>query len=129
MLIVIVVPIVLGWIAAFLTEFFKKIKLNFLNRLIGALVGVVSYGVILSVALNLLDFVTSNAGFKPQKLSERSELFYHVKHATQVVIPDILLVTDATEEAKGYPQKNGFKPVVEKATEKINPTKKKEGNK
>ena len=31
-LIVIIVPLALGWIAAFLTEFFKKLKLNFLNR-------------------------------------------------------------------------------------------------
>lgn len=125
-LIVLVVPIALGWIAAFLTEFFKKIKLNFLNRLIGAVVGVLSYGVILSIALNLFDFVASNAGFRPQKLAVRSDLFYQVKHATQVIIPDILLVTDATEQANGYPKKSGFKPVVEKATGKLNTSKKAE---
>lgn len=125
-LIVIVVPIVLGWIAAFLTEFFKKLKLNFLNRLVGAVVGVLCYALILSVALNLFDFVSSNAGFKPQKLSRRPDLFYRVKHATQIVIPDILLVTDATEVASGYAPKYGLKPVVDKATEKINPIKKSE---
>lgn len=113
-LIVIVVPIALGWIAAFLTEFFKKLKLNFLNRLIGAVVGVVCYAMILSVALNLFDFVSSNAGFKTQRLTPRPALFYKVKHATQVVIPDILLVTDATEVANGCEPKYGLKPVVEK---------------
>lgn len=113
-LIVIVVPIALGWIAAFLTEFFKKLKLNFLNRLIGALVGVVCYALVLSVALNLFDFVCSNAGFKTQRLTPRPALFYKVKHATQVVIPDILLVTDATEVANGCEPKYGLKPVVEK---------------
>ena len=127
-LIVIIVPIALGWIAAFFTEFFKKLKLNFLNRIIGAAVGIVCYAVILSFALNLFDFMASNAGFKTHKLSERSDLYYKVKHATQVVIPDILLVTDATEVKNGYEPKYGFKPVVDKATEKINPMKKKEGN-
>ena len=125
-LIVIIVPLALGWIAAFLTEFFKKLKLNFLNRIIGALVGVVCYAVILSVALNLFDFIASNAGFKPQKLGERTELYYQIKHATQVVIPDILLVTDQTEVANGCEPKYGLKPVVDKATEKIIPSKKKE---
>ena len=121
-LIVIVVPIALGWIAAFFTEFFKKLKLNFLNRLLGAVVGVVCYALILSVALNLFDFIASNAGFKPQKLGERSELYYQMKHATQVVIPDILLVTDPTEVANGCEPKYGLKPVVDK----INPSKQKE---
>lgn len=125
-LIVIIVPLALGWIAAFLTEFFKKLKLNFLNRIIGALVGVVCYAVILSVALNLFDFIASNAGFKPQKLGERTDLYYQMKHATQVVIPDILLVTDQTEVANGCEPKYGLKPVVDKATEKILPSKKKE---
>ena len=125
-LIVIVVPIALGWIAAFFTEFFKKLKLNFLNRIIGALVGVVCYALMLSVALNLFDFIASNAGFKTQKLSKRTEFYYQMKHATQVVIPDLLLVTDATEVANGCEPKYGLKPVVDKATEKILPTKKKE---
>jgi len=125
-LIVIIVPLALGWIAAFLTEFFKKLKLNFLNRIIGALVGVVCYALMLSVALNLFDFIASNAGFKTQKLGKRTEFYYQMKHATQVVIPDLLLVTDQTEIANGCEPKYGLKPVVDKATEKILPTKKKE---
>jgi len=123
-LIVIIVPIALGWIAAFFTEFFKKLKLNFINRIIGALVGVVCYAIILSVAFNLFDFIGSNAGFKPHKLGQRADTFYKVKHATQVVIPDILIVTDQTEEASGMQPKHGLQPVVEKATQKLNPLKK-----
>lgn len=125
-LVVIVVPIALGWVAAFLTEFFKKLKLDFLNRLIGSLVGVFSYALILSVALNLFDFMISNAGFKPQKLSERSKLFYQMKHSTQIVIPDILIVTDSTEVVNGYEPKFGLKPVVNKTADKLNPFKNKE---
>lgn len=118
-LIVIVIPIALGWVAAFLTEFFKKLKLNFLNRLLGAAVGVVCYAVILSVGLNLYDLVVSNAGFKPEKLDERPPLYYQMKHATQIAIPDLLIVTDATEEAHGCTPKHGLQHVVDKAVDKI----------
>ena len=122
-LIVIVVPIALGWVAAFLTEFFKKLKLNFLNRLLGAAVDVICYAFILSVGLNLYDFMVSNAGFKPEKLDERPTLYYRVKHATQIIIPDILIVTDATEEAQGCTPKHGLQHMVDKAVDKIHPTK------
>lgn len=125
-LIVIVVPIALGWLAAFFTEFFKKLKLNFLNRLLGALVGVICYALILSFALNLYDFVASNAGFKPEKLDERPALYYQMKHATQIIIPDLLIVTDATEEAQGLTPKHGLQHVINKTVDKINPTKKAE---
>lgn len=125
-LIVIVVPIALGWLAAFFTEFFKKLKLNFLNRLLGALVGVICYALILSFALNLYDFVASNAGFKPEKLDERPTLYYQMKHATQIIIPDLLIVTDATEEAQGLTPKHGLQHVITKTVDKINPTKKAE---
>ena len=122
-LIVIVVPIALGWVAAFFTEFFKKLKLNFLNRLLGAVVGVICYAIILSIGLNLYDFVVSNAGFKPEKLDERPTLYYRVKHATQIIIPDLLIVTDATEEAQGCTPKHGLQHMVDKAVDKIHPTK------
>ena len=122
-LIVIVVPIALGWVAAFFTEFFKKLKLNFLNRLLGAAVGVICYAIILSIGLNLYDFVVSNAGFKPEKLDERPTLYYRVKHATQIIIPDILIVTDATEEAQGCTPKHGLQHMIDKAVDKIHPTK------
>ena len=120
-LIVIVVPVLLGWIASLLTSFFKKLNINFLNRLLGAIIGVISYGLLLSVALNLYDFISSNAGFKPEKLDERPCLFYKIKQATHIIIPDIIIVTDSTEIANGAEPKCGLRPVVDKTVEKINP--------
>lgn len=119
-LVVIVVPVALGWVASFLTACFKKLKLNFLNRLTGMVIGMVSYGLLLSVAFNLMDFIGSNAGFKTQKLDERVEVFYLVKQSTQPVIPDLLIVTDSTEVAQGATPKYGLKSVVDEAAGKIN---------
>ena len=121
LVIVVFVPLVLGWIAALLTGLLKKLKLNFLNRLVGAAVGFVSYLLILSVAFNMFDFLTSNGGFHPQKLAVRPQLYYQVKQITQVAIPDILIVTDATEVKNGAEPKNGIKPVIDEASEKLNP--------
>lgn len=118
--IVVLVPLILGWVASLLAEILKKLKLNFFNRLIGAAVGFISYALILSVAFNILDFVASNGGCRPQKLEERPALYYSVKHITQVAIPDILIVTDATEVENGMEPKNGIQPVIDEASEKLN---------
>ncbi len=126
-LIAIVAPIALGWLASLLTNLFQKIKLGFLNRLAGAGIGAICYGIVMSIAFNLMDFAESNAGFKVEKLDERPELFYTVKHASQIFIPDALIVTDATEEDMGMEPKHGLKPVVDKAVDKaidsVNPLK------
>lgn len=118
--IVILVPVVFGGIAAFLTQVFKRLKINFVNRLVGAAIGLVSYALILGFAFNILDFVTSNAGFRPSKLGQRIPAFYTIKHATQIIIPDALIVTDETEVKNGATPKYGLQPVVDKATQQIN---------
>lgn len=126
-LIAIVAPIVLGWVASLLTKLFKQIHLGFVNRLAGAGVGVICYGLVMSIAFNLIDFATSNAGFKAEKLEERPELYYQVKRVSQVVVPDVLIVTDSTEVAHGAEPKYGLKPAVDNAVDKavdsINPFK------
>lgn len=126
-LIVIVVPIALGWLAAFITDFFKKLKLNWVNRAIGAAIGVVSYSIIMSFAFNFFDFIGSNCGFKPQKLNERPAVYYKFKHTTQVIVPNVLIVTDSTEIANGEEPMYGLKPVVDKTIKKtvnsVNPIK------
>lgn len=119
--IVVFVPLILGWIATLLAGILKKLKLNFFNRLVGAAVGFVSYLLILSVAFNIFDFVASNGGCRPQKLEERPELYYQVKHITQIAIPDILIVTDATEVENGAEPKCGIQPVIDEASKKLNP--------
>lgn len=126
-LISIVAPIVLGWLASLLTNLFQKIKLGFINRLAGAAIGAICYGLVMSIAFNIMDFAGSNAGFKTEKLEERPPLFYTVKHASQIFIPDALIVTDETEEADGMEPKHGLKPAVDnaidKAVDSVNPFK------
>lgn len=113
-IIAIVVPVVLGWIASLLTKVASCIHLGFLNRLAGAVLGIVSYGLILSFACNGMDFLESKFGYHPELLEERSDLYYTVKHTVQPVIPDIIIVADSTEVAHGEAPKKGIKDVVDK---------------
>ncbi|MCM1312619.1 MAG: CvpA family protein [Bacteroides sp.] len=109
LLIAVLTPIVFGWVATLFTKLFNGLHLGCLNRLAGAVVGVVCYGLLMSFAFNVMDFVTSSAGMKPEKLDGRPALFYKVKHAAQIFVPDFIIVTDAVEEQNGCIPKHGIK--------------------
>ena len=111
--IAILLPLVLGWLATLLTKAFKIIHLNFINRIAGAVIGLVSYLLLLSVAFNLYDFIKSGGGIRTEKLPEREELYYDLKQASQRFIPDLIIVTDSTEEAQGATPRHSIKDKVE----------------
>ena len=111
--IVILVPVALGWIASLLTRVASCVHLGFLNRLAGAVLGVLSYGLILGFACNGMDFIESKFGYHPELLEERSELYYQVKHVCQPVVPNLIIVTDSTEKANGEKPRRGVKDVAD----------------
>jgi membrane protein required for colicin V production len=116
-IIVILVPIVLGWIASLMTKAFSAMNIGFINRLCGAIVGVFCYSMLLSVAFNFLDFLESSAGYSPEKLEERPNTYYIVKHVAQPIVPDVLIVTDSVEEANGEKPMRGLKTSVNKVVD------------
>lgn len=122
-ILVIIVPICLGFVATLLTKLFSSIHLGFLNRLAGAVIGVVCYGLLLSFAFNVYDFVESKFGFSPEKLEQREDIFYKVKHVSQPLLPDLLIVDDSTEVsaqgARDAKVRSGVKRVVDKAIDKV----------
>jgi len=111
--IVVLVPLILGWIATLLTKAASSLHLGLLNRLVGSLLGAVSYGLVLSFAFNLMDFVESRYGYEPEKLEQRTDLFYAVKEASQPIVPDLLIVTDSTEIARGVEPRCGIRTAVD----------------
>lgn len=117
-IIFLIVPVVLGWIASILTKAFESVHLGFVNRICGAAIGALSYTLLLSAVLNFIDFVESSCGYHPEALKERSASYYFVKHAAQAIVPDIIIVTDATEEANGATPMRGIKTSVDKAVDK-----------
>lgn len=111
-LIVIIVPVALGFLASFLTKLFSTLKIGFLNRMAGALIGLACYCLLMSFAFNVMDFFRSSAGLSPEKLKERTPLYYAVKVAAQPVVPDAIIVTDSTEVAGGATPHYGLRSVV-----------------
>lgn len=107
-LIAVIVPLALGWLATLLTKLFSAIKLGWINRLAGMVIGTLCYGLVMSIAFNIIDLVVSSGGTKIDKLEARSELYYTVKHASHPVIPEILIVTDKTETKSGYKPHKGL---------------------
>ena len=79
----------------------------------GAVVGAVGYLLILSVAFNVYDFIKSKGGLHTDSLSHRDELYYKVKHASQKFIPDLIIVTDSTEEAMGVAPKHSIQDKID----------------
>lgn len=122
-ILVIIVPVCLGFVATLLTKLFSSIHLGFLNRLAGAVIGVMCYGLLLSFAFNVYDFVESKFGFSPEKLEQREDIFYKVKHVSQPLLPDLLIVDDSTEVsaqgARDAKVRSGVKRVVDKAIDKV----------
>ena len=122
-ILVIIVPVCLGFVATLLTKLFSSIHLGFLNRLAGAVIGVVCYGLLLSFAFNVYDFVESKFGFSSEKLEQREDIFYKVKHVSQPLLPDLLIVDDSTEVsaqgARDAKVRSGVKRVVDKAIDKV----------
>ncbi len=120
LLIVLLVPVLLGWLATLLTKLFKEIHLGFINRLAGAVIGVVCFGMLMSFAFNLFDFAKSELGTNPEKLEARPSLYYTVKHASQFILPDFIIVTDDTEKRKGNKSKDVLKESFENLLDKMN---------
>ncbi len=90
-LIVVLVPLILGIVASILTKLFSWANINWLNRLAGAVIGVVCYAFVMSVAFNLMDFAISSAGTCPEKIHDRTELYKEVKHLSQFIVPDFII--------------------------------------
>ena len=123
-IIVILVPILLGWLASLLTKLFSTVHLGFVNRFCGAVIGAICYVFVLSFAFNLMDFAQSSAGYAQSSLEPRETPFYLVKHLSQPVVPDVLIVDDSTEVAELGDDKLprcGLKNVVDDTVDKINP--------
>lgn len=123
-LIIILAPVALGIVASLLTKAMKSIHLDFANRVVGAVVGAVCYLFVLSFAFNLMDFAESGGGFSQSSLEQREEPFYIVKHLSQPVVPDVIIVDDSAEVSKlgpGETPRCGLKPAVDKAIDEVNP--------
>ena len=66
------------------------------------------------------DFAKSGCGTNPDKLEERPPLYYRLKHVSQFILPDFMIVTDDTEKKMGFRSKDGIKGHLENLLDIMN---------
>ena len=93
----ILVPIVFGLFASLITKFMEVINLGWLNRLLGALVGVIKYFLLLSTLLCVLDFVDPDNKLISETKKTESVLYYPVKSVAKTLF---FVVKEAYLETK-----------------------------
>ncbi len=91
-LIVLLVPLILGILASILTKVFSWVNLSWLNRLAGAVIGVVFFAYAMSVVLNVADYIISSAGTCPEKLTHHTELYIKIKQLSHSIVPEFIKV-------------------------------------
>ena len=92
-LIWILVPIALLWVASLLTRVLEVVHLGILNRLAGAVLGGVKYALIVSLAIQLVQFIDPKDQLLPKGTKEKSAMYYPMEEVGEVFVPTIKNVT------------------------------------
>ena len=83
----IAVPMILSLIANLLTKALRVICLDFINRLLGAVLGGMKYLLLLSLLLQLVAFVDPKGEVIPKEIMEESEMYDMVESFSGIFIP------------------------------------------
>lgn len=81
-LILVVVPIAFMLLGGFLSKVVKIVKLGLMDRLLGALFGLLKYTVFLGLAMQLLDYSGLSDNFVKEDAERRSALYEPVRKVT-----------------------------------------------
>ncbi|NCC99491.1 MAG: CvpA family protein [Bacteroidia bacterium] len=83
----VVVSLLCFFIAKLLDKFLKIVTLSWLNRLLGAIFGVIKYALILSVLINLANELNSHIPFISEEKRTESILYMPLKEFVPAVLP------------------------------------------
>ena len=92
-LIWILVPIALLWVASLLSRVLEVVHLGILNRLAGALFGGVKYTLIVSMAIQLIEFIDPKGDLVSQNIRKDSILYDEMEEVGDVFVPTIKNMT------------------------------------
>ena len=81
------VLLVVFGVAKLLTKFVKAIALGFVNRLFGAIFGMLKFGLLLSTILFFLEAINKTISFIPDETKQKSLLYEPVRKIAPMVIP------------------------------------------
>lgn len=81
------VTLVTFFVAKILDKFFKVVMLSWLNRLLGAIFGILKYALVISVILNLLSMVDGYVQTIPEQRKKESILYEPLYKLVPTVLP------------------------------------------
>ncbi|MBQ8673816.1 MAG: CvpA family protein [Bacteroides sp.] len=83
----IAVPILFALLASLLTKALEIISLGWLNRLFGAALGAVKYGLLACILIGLLEFIDADNTLVEQTTKQQSVLYYPMNHLSGMILP------------------------------------------
>lgn len=93
LLIWIVVPLGLSLMASILTKALDKVKLGFINRWLGSGLGLIKYALLVSMFINLVQFIDVNDSLIHAKSKQNSALYYPMQKFAGIFKPALKSVT------------------------------------
>lgn len=90
----VLVPLVCTIIASLLTRFLEAVSLGGINKLLGLLAGMVLTILILSMILNIIDFLDPTGRFITQSTKHQSVLYYFIKDIISYFFPVVQEITE-----------------------------------
>ena len=97
-LIWIIVPIGLSIVASVLTKVVSMAKLGFFNRWLGSGIGLIKYGLLVSMFINLIEFVDSNNQLIFAEKKQASVMYYPMQRFAGVFAPAFKTITKRVKE-------------------------------
>lgn len=94
----VVVSLLCFFIAKLLDKFLKILTLSWLNRLLGAIFGVIKYALILSVLINLANELNNHIPFVSDEKKAESILYMPLKEFVPAVMPYAKFYIDGENE-------------------------------
>ena len=97
-LIWIIVPIGLSIVASILTKVVSMVKLGFVNRWLGSGIGLIKYGLLVSMFINLIEFVDSNNQLIFAEKKQASVMYYPMQRFAGVFAPAFKTITKTVKK-------------------------------
>lgn len=92
-LIWIIVPIGLSIIASILTKMAKMVSLGFVNRWLGSGIGLIKYGLLVSMFINLIEFIDLDNHLIYAESKQKAALYYPMQRFAGIFAPAFKSVT------------------------------------
>lgn len=92
-LIWLIIPCVLSFFASMLSKVAETVHIGFINRWLGAGLGIIKYALLSSMIIYFIEYIDSKDNLIPSTTKKQSLLYYPIKDISGMFIPQIKNIT------------------------------------